>query len=81
MSFVDDARTLAETTHAGQTRNDGITPYIGHVELAEYDRVQQSARAEYERVKQSALAEYDRVQQHAFWDLFANPDNRSEAWR
>ena len=29
----------------------------------------------------SALAEYEKIEQQAFWDLFAIPKNRAEAWR
>jgi len=48
---------------------------------AEHKKVEQQALAEYERVRQPALAEYEKVRQQAFWDLFADPENRTKAWQ
>ena len=48
---------------------------------AEYEKVRQAAVAECEKVQQPAWAEYEEVQQAAFWNLFANPENRAEGWR
>jgi DNA-binding cell septation regulator SpoVG len=49
--------------------------------LAEYREVVQPAFAEYEKVRQAALAEYEKVRRAAFWNLFADPENRPEVWR
>ena len=49
--------------------------------LAEYEKVRDQALAEYKKVRGQAYAEYRNVTQSAFWSLFANPDNRAEAWR
>ena len=48
---------------------------------AEYEEVRQAAWAEYEKSRQAAVAEYGKSRQAAFWNLFANPENRAEGWR
>jgi F0F1-type ATP synthase membrane subunit b/b' len=48
---------------------------------AEYEKIRQQAYAEYEKITQQAEAEYQKIRQPAFWDLFADPKNRAEAWR
>lgn len=48
---------------------------------AECDRGEAAAWSEYDRIRSAARNEYRRVEASAFWDLFANPNNRPEAWR
>jgi hypothetical protein len=49
--------------------------------LAEHNKVTAAALAEYNKVTAPAWAEYNKVTAAAFWDLFANPDNRAKAWK
>ena len=48
---------------------------------AEYKKVRAPALAEYNKVRDPVLAEYNKVCDAAFWNLFADEENRSEAWR
>ena len=66
----------------GEFRGFGTPPgLLSQPALAEYEKIEQQALAEYEKIEQQALAEYEKIEQQAYWDLFANPDNRAEAWR
>ena len=49
--------------------------------LAEYEKIGQPAWAKYEKIRQQAWVEYDKIRQDIFWDLFANPKNRTKKWR
>ncbi len=46
-----------------------------------YVKVLNAAWAEYDKVLNAAWDKYDRRKQDAFWNLFANPENRNPLWR
>ena len=48
---------------------------------AKYEKIRQPAWAKYEKIRQQAWVEYDKIRQDIFWDLFANPKNRTKKWR
>jgi hypothetical protein len=48
---------------------------------AEYNKICNTAWAEYNKIYNTARAEYNKICTTAFWDLFADPDNRIGAWR
>ena len=72
---------IARAIKSGEMRGLGIPPGL-HTPAAqaEYDRVCAPALAEY-GVYVVTQAEYKHFKQAAFWDLFAKPENRIEAWR
>ena len=41
----------------------------------------QQAWAEYRKIREQAEAEYEKIREQAFWDLFANPEERAKIWR
>ena len=48
--------------------------------LAEYKKITKLAWAEYEKIMKLALEEYKKIEQPTFWQLFADPKNRADAW-
>ena len=73
---------IAEAIKAGSFRGIGIAlNLLNDKGKAEYKKIEQPALAEYKKIEQSAWAEYKKIEQDIFWDLFANPEMRNEAWK
>jgi len=84
---------IAEAMKAGKFRGMAVVPgALAGAALDEYEKIRQPAWDEYAKVRQAAWAEYNKViqaagaeyakiRQAAFWDIWAEPENRIEAWR
>ena len=75
-------QAIVKAIKGGEMRGLGTAPQLlTEPARAAYEKVERQAWAEYQKASQPDWGEYQKARQQAFWDLFAQSENRNPEWR